>query len=131
MSRKNKFGFSVLIGLVSVVWCLVSVFAANPLAETVTLGTTTGTGSYTNTRNYVTMQLVNLEIFQSLNATSTVTVARVRSGRTNTVAAIALTGGAGIYRETNTIYLFKGDVLHFANSVVTGAVAEITVNLHP
>lgn len=133
MSRKNKIGFAVLIGLVSVVCCLVSVFAANPLAETVTLGTTTGTGAYTNTRNYATMQLVKLEVFQSLDATSTCTVTRVRSGRTNTVAAIALTGGAGEYWETNTVYLFKGDVLNFANVNVTGtgAVVEITGNLHP
>ena len=129
MSKQRKIALALAALLLAAV-CGV-IYAANPLAETVTLGTTTGTGSYTNTRNYVTMQLVNLEIFQSLNATSTVTVTRVRSGRTNTVAAIALTGGAGIYRDTNTTYLFKGDVLHFANSVATGAVAEITVNLHP
>lgn len=130
MSRKNKIGSAVLVGLLSAI-CLVSVFAANPLAETVTLGATTGTGSYTNERNYATMQLVSLEVFQSLSATSTVTVTRVRSGRTNTVAAIALSDGAGIYRDTNTTYLFKGDVLHFANSTATGAVAEITTTLHP
>jgi len=133
MSNERKIGIAVLIGLVSVVSCLVSVFAANPLAEAVTLGASTGTGSYTNTRNYATLQLVSIEVFNSLDATSTCTVTRVRSGRTNTVAAIALTGGAGIYRDTNTTYLFKGDVLNFANvnETGTGAVVEITGNLHP
>jgi hypothetical protein len=119
----------LVVGLASVL------IAANPLAEAVTLNAITGTGSYTNTRNYTTMQLVNLEVFQSLCATSTVTCTRVRSGRTNTVAAIALSSGAGIYRETNTVYLFKGDVLHFANvvpnDVSATAVVEITVNLQP
>ena len=107
------------------------VVAETPFAATVTLGTNTGTGSYTNTRDYYAAQLVSLEVFQSLDLTSTCTVTRVRSTRTNTVAAIALTAGAGRYFETNTIYLFKGDVLNFANSTATGAVVEITGKLHP
>jgi len=129
MSKQRKIAFALTALLLAAV-CGV-IYAANPLAETVTLGTTTGTAAYTNARNYATMQLVSIEVFQSLDATSTVTVTRVRSGRTNTVAAIALTAGAGIYRETNTTYLFKGDVLNFANSTATGAVSEITVTLHP
>lgn len=107
--------------------------AATPFTETVTMNATTGTGSYINNRNYDTVKLVSIEVFQSLCATSTVTVARVRAGRTNTVATIALSSGAGIHRETNTIYLFKGDVLNFANvvpaDVSATAVAEITGDL--
>ena len=122
--------FLLLLG--SVVWCPLSALAGdNPVTVPVTLGATTGTGAYTNTRDYTTMQLVSIEVFQSLNATSTCTVTRVRSGRTNTVAAIALTGAACIYRETNTTYLFKNDVLNFANGYSTGAVVEITGKLHP
>jgi|GEM_PF-2552366 len=105
--------------------------AGTPSTETVTLGTTTGTGAYTNARDYVAVKLVSIEVFNSLASSSTVTVARVRSGRTNTVGSIALSSGAGIHRETNTIYLFKGDVLNFANSTATGAVAEITGVLEP
>jgi len=107
------------------------VLAATPFTETVTLGTTTGTGAYTNARDYVAVKLVTIEVFNSLASSSTVTVSRVRSGRTNTVGSIALNSGAGIHRETNTIYLFKGDVLNFANSTATGAVAEITGVLEP
>jgi nanoRNase/pAp phosphatase (c-di-AMP/oligoRNAs hydrolase) len=106
-------------------------YASTPVAETVTLGTTTGTGNYTHSRDYVSLKLVSIEVFNSADLTSTCTVTRVRSGRTNTVAAIALSDGAGIHRETNTIYLFKGDVLNFANSTATGAVAEITGVLEP
>lgn len=128
MFKKISLVFAVFALLL--IGAAVLVYADNPYTETVTL--TAGSGSYENTKNYQTMELISLEIFNSLAATSTVTVTRVRSGRTNTVAAIALSGGAGIYRETNSPnYLFKGDVLNFVNSTATGAVAEITVKLHP
>lgn len=118
--------------LYALMFCAAAAIAAiTPFTETVTLGTTTGTGSYTNARDYSAVKLVSIEVFNSLDSTSTVTVSRVRSGRTNTVAAIALADGAGVHRETNTIYLFKGDVLNFANSTATGAVAEITGELMP
>lgn len=127
----KKFLKLSLAGLALCALAVCAVYADNPLAESVTLGTTTGTAAYTNARDYATLQLVKLEIFQSSDATSTVTVTRVRSSRTNTVAAIALTGGAGDYWETNTVYLFKGDVLNFANSTATGAVCEITTKIQP
>ena len=122
----------IIAGLLLIAGILAPALAGdNPVTVPITLGTTTGTGAYTNTRDYTTMQLVSIEVFQSLDLTSTCTVTRVRSSRTNTVAAIALTAGAGRYFETNTIYLFKGDVLNFANSTATGAVVEITGKLHP
>ena len=127
---KKIISLSFVLALIAI--AAIVVYADNPYTETVTLGATTGTGSYENTKDYTTMELVSLEVFNSSAATSTVTVTRVRSGRTNTVAAIELSAGAGIYRETNSPnYLFKGDVLNFANSTATGAVAEITVKLHP
>ena len=127
---KKIISLSFVLALIAIT--AIVVYADNPFTETVTLGATTGTGSFTNTKNYAVMELISLEVFNSSAATSTVTVTRVRSGRTNTVAAIELSAGAGIYRETNSPnYLFKGDVLNFANSTATGAVAEITVKLHP
>jgi hypothetical protein len=128
MFKKHK----ILI-LVSAFCILTSavLWAGTPSTETVTLGTTTGTAAFTNTRDYVAAKLVSIEFFNSADVVSTCTVTRVRSGRTNTVGSVALSDGAGIHRETNTIYLFKGDVLNFANSTATGAVAELTFELLP
>ncbi len=106
-------------------------FADNPVAEVVTLAPTTGVGTTSNTRDYATLELVRIDVYNSSAATSTVTVERVRSGRTNEVAAIALTAGAGSFVASNTVYVFKGDSLQFRNSTATGAVAEVIGKLHP
>jgi hypothetical protein len=129
MNRKYKLSILAAVALTSA--ALISALAGTPFTETVTLGTTTGTGAYTNTRDYVAVKLVSIEFFNSSDLVSTCAVTRVRSARTNSVASVALSAGAGIHRETNTIYLFKNDVLKFANSTATGAVAEITGILEP
>lgn len=102
--------------------------AVTPFASTVTINNTSGT--YTNTRDYYAEKLVSVEAFNASATTGTVTITRIRDGRTNTVGSITLSSGAGIYRETNTTWLFKGDVLRMTHSAgATGSVIEITGEL--
>jgi hypothetical protein len=58
-------------------------------------------------------------------------VSRVRSGRTNTIATVAIASSAGIARETNTVYIFKGDQLKFTMTPLTNVSIEITGELLP
>ena len=103
--------------------------AGPPICDTVTLGTSTGAGSYTNSRDFYPIKVVSIETFGALSAASTVTVSRIRDTRTNTTCAIINASGAGVFYATNTLYLFKGDVLKFSSSPATGAVAEIVGEL--
>jgi len=47
------------------------------------------------------------------------------------VASIAISSNAGISRETNTVYLFKGDQLLFTMTPLTNVAIEITGELYP
>ena len=119
----------MVAAMVLLVVCPAVVLASPPVTATVTLGTSTGVGSYTNSQDYYSVKLVSIETFGALSSASTVTVSRIRDTRTNTTCAIVNASGAGVFYATNTIYLFKGDVLKFVSSPATGAVAEITGEL--
>lgn len=97
-----------------------------PICDTSAL--TAGAGSYTNTRDYYAERLVSVEVFgiQASTNGATGVVSRVRSGRTNTVGSIVISSGAGIYRETNTTYLFRGDVLRYSGFGTNTGSAELT-----
>ena len=99
--------------------------AGPTVASTVTLGAATGSGAFTNDMDYYTLAPISIEVFNDKCLTNVVTVQRVRSARTNTVCALTLAGGAGIYYSTNTLYLFKNDVWLFTSSVSTGGTAEV------
>lgn len=90
------------------------------------------TETYTYNRNFKVFKLVSVEAFNAASATGTVTISRVTDDRTNTVGTITLSSNAGIYRETNTVYLFKGDQLVFtASAPETSVEIEITGDLLP
>jgi len=89
------------------------------------------TATYTYNRNFKVFKLVSVEAFNAGSATGTVTIARVSDGRTNTVGSITLSSNAGIHRETNTVYMFKGDQLTFTTSAPeTSCEIEITGELY-
>lgn len=95
-----------------------------PSADSGTIDST-GTETYDYDVNYYALKLKSIEIFNAAVASSTCTVTRVRSGRTNTVATITIASGAGVHRETNDVYFFKGDDLVFTMDPLTNAEFEI------
>ena len=104
----------------------VAVASELPVCDPISL--TAGAGAYTNTRDYYAERLISVEVFgiQASTNGATGVVSRVRSGRTNTVGSIVISSGAGIYRETNTTYLFKGDVLRYSGFGTNSGTAEMT-----
>ena len=113
----------------------IAAFAAGPFTTTVTVPNT-GSGTYTVTRDYSSEQLISIEAFQGGASGATVTVTRVRGSapaRTNTVASIVLSSGAGLYVQNylTNLFLFKGDILKFAVSPVTNVNVEITGLVSP
>jgi hypothetical protein len=130
----KKIGLGMLLAGVAVCVALMPApaQAATPTAETVTLGAATGTGSWTNQYYLTGAKFIALECFNGMNATNLVTVKRVRGTRTNTVCAVRLASGAGVYRETtNTLYFFRGDVLRFTSLIATGTTSELVFELSP
>lgn len=95
--------------------------------DTCTLGTTTGTGTWTNDTNYAALALKRIWIQDSLATNGVFTVSRVSTdGYTDTVGTITM--GASTNGSTATLtasYLKYGDKLTFATTVATGAVAVI------
>jgi hypothetical protein len=98
----------------------------------ITLSTTAGTATWTNTVQYAGIELGRIDIIKSLDATSTVTVSRVTSDNalTNTLASMVCVAGVSGYNFVQTTstgpkFLQYGDKVTFANSTATGAVAYI------
>lgn len=100
------------------------VFAVTPFTETITVPAA-GAITWTNTIPYRGVQLVSLEVFSSLIDDNTITVTRVRSTRTNTVATIVVASAAAIYRETNYWWCFNGDKLVFTSGFGTNSSIEL------
>ena len=94
---------------------------------TASLGTTTGTGSWTNRSSYAALELKRIWVAGNLDATATVTVSRVTSDGvyTQSVGSVVCTGGAGSTATLTASYMKPGDWLNFANSTATGAVAIV------
>jgi len=124
----KKFLASLVLGLM----CLAAVkaiAAATPKQETGTI--TAGTGAVTNSADYYVLKVEAVELFAVTPAISTATVVRVGSGLTNTVATITTAGGVGRYEETNTTYLFKGDVLRVSGGGTNTGTLRVVGQLLP
>jgi hypothetical protein len=95
--------------------------------STLTLGTTTGTGTWTNTTPYAALSLKRIWVQDSLATNGVFTVNCVTTeGYTNTVGTItmgALTQGSTA--SFTQAYLKFGDKLAFTTTVATGATAVI------
>jgi hypothetical protein len=101
--------------------------AATPFTEDVNLA---ATNAYQVTRDYQAEKLLTVEAFGANATTGTVAFVRIREDRTNAVGSITLAGGAGVWRATNTVWLFRGDRLEFKhNAGATSSVVEITGEL--
>ena len=97
---------------------------------TATLGTTTGTCTWTNTQPSAALELKRLWIQNSLSSATTVTVTRVSTidsiSYTDAVGTVACAGVAyGSTASFTAAYLANGDRLAFAGAVATGATAVI------
>jgi hypothetical protein len=116
----------MILGAVLVLCAIaIGVQAGTPFTKSVTV---TSTGSYTNSRDYAAEKLLNIDVFNSTAASDTVTVTRVRSGRTNAVATIVVTSGAGSWSNTNAVqrWNFKGDVFNFSSTAGSNSAVEVT-----
>jgi len=122
----KKFYINILAGLLAL-FAIVAIAGSVYDRAAVTLGRATGTATYTNSYNYAAVILKNIWISGDYDATSTVTVKRVTSDSayTGTVGTVVCTGGAGNTTSFTASYMKKGDMLTFANSTATGAVALI------
>ncbi|HMO03903.1 MAG TPA: hypothetical protein PKC67_02550 [Kiritimatiellia bacterium] len=90
------------------------------------------TNEYRVTRDYASEKPLIIEAYQASAATGTITIARIREDRTNTMGSITLSGSAGVWRQTNAIpvWLFRGDRLRFIYSGgATSSVNDITGDL--
>mgnify|MGYP001217484193 CR=1 FL=1 len=126
----NKFSLiAITIATFALAMFETPALAQSPFAAEVDLRVT---NQYRVNRDYFQERLLSVEAFQASAATGTLTIARVRAGRTNTVGTITLASSHGIYRTTNTVWLFRGDILKFTHSGgATSSVVEIVGELSP
>ena len=124
--KKSRFMFVLFVLLIlcaAFVPMVVLAVTPNTVAVTVPIA---GVATWTNAQDYYAFKLTSIEAFQAAAAATNCDVTRIRSGRTNTVASFAIASGAGVEYVTNTIYLFKGDMLTFTVLPSTNALIEVT-----
>lgn len=104
--NKHKKGFAIeeliaIIAVIAIMMGLVLPAFAGSVGERsfVTLGASTGSGSWTNTHSYSAVRLLRLSVENNLEADNVVTVSRVISdgttSYTQTVGAVTCASGAG------------------------------------
>jgi hypothetical protein len=96
--------------------------------STLTLGTTTGTGTWTNTTPYAALSLKRIWIQDALATNGVITVTRVAGDTGYSDTAGTVTMGASTNGSTASFtaaYLKYGDKLAFTTTVATGATAVI------
>jgi hypothetical protein len=118
-----------MIAYVSAVFALAGLVLAGDIIDrtTVTMGTKTGTITWTNAVPYATIQLKRITVKDILFAGDTVTVARVTSDNawTGTCGTVVCTSGNGTQATLAYDYLLYGDKVTFAGANTTGAVVLI------
>lgn len=109
-------------------------FAGDVLSRnSITLTTSGGAGTWTNTYQYASVKVQRIGIAACIAAIDTVTVTRVTGetkAETNTVCAIVLASNYGAMNLDNTnsvspVYMLYGDKLVFDSFVDTGATVYV------
>jgi hypothetical protein len=109
----------------------VSVFPAiaDPVYDrkVVTISTTAGTATFTNTELYASIALKRIWIERSLIAINTQTISRVTAdgSYTQSVGSVTTAANAGSTASFTAGYMKYGDMLKFVGTATTGAVAMI------
>jgi hypothetical protein len=93
----------------------------------VTVSTTAGTATFTNTVPYAAIELKRIWVERSLAAIDTQTVTRVTSGGvyTQAVGSVTIASSSGSTASFTASYLKYGDMLKFVGTVGTGSVAVV------
>lgn len=98
-------------------------FAVQPFFETFN-GYTTNQYQVTKANYKTARRVKSIEAFGASAATSTVTLVRIRDGRTNTFGSITLASGAG--KATGDVWMTIGDIIRPQYSGgATAAVYEV------
>jgi hypothetical protein len=93
----------------------------------VTISTTAGTATFTNTQAYASLELKRIWIERSLIAVNTQTISRVTADGvyTQSVGSVTTAANAGSTASFTAGHMKYGDKLTFTGTVTTGAVAII------
>ncbi len=93
----------------------------------VTISTTAGTATYTNTVPYAAIELKRIWVEKSLLAADTQTVTRITSGGvyTQAVGSVTIASSSGSTASFTAAYLKYGDMLKFVGTGGTGSVAVV------
>jgi hypothetical protein len=99
--------------------------------DVVTIATTPGTATWTNTNAYASLELQRIWIERSLVATDTQTVKRVTSDGvyTQAVGTVAIATSMGNTASLTASFLKYGDKLTFTGTAATGSVAIVEYKL--
>ncbi len=124
-----KFNFQLGLAVVVLFLAALVASALTPLRETVTLAG--GAGVWTNTRDYVVGRLVRVDVAGTTPAAATGTISHVIGTVTNSLGSVVCASGAGTHLETNTVYIFKGDKIPFADFGTNAASALLVFELFP
>lgn len=125
---KHKLISAFMIALAIIAFS-VSMVYADPVYDrkVVTISTTAGTATFTNTEAYASIALKRIWIERSLIAVNTQTISRVTSDGvyTQSVGSVTTASNSGSTASFTAGYMKYGDKLTFTPTVATGAVAVI------
>jgi hypothetical protein len=110
----KKIAALILVGIIACGAAL----AMTPMREPITL--TAGSGTYTNTRDFQVVKPIRFEVYDTQPAVNTQTVSHITGNHTNSIGTIVTSGGAGSLVVTQTLYLFKGDMVEIGGSTNAG-----------
>jgi hypothetical protein len=123
---KRIFCITLLAAMLAV---FVSTAKADPVYDrsVVTISTTAGTATFTNTQAYAAIELKRIWIERSLIAVNTQTISRVTADGvyTQSVGSVTTAANSGSTASFTAGFMKYGDKLNFAGTVATGAVAVI------
>ncbi len=127
MKKWNQFTLAAMIVLI--LSLAVCALALTPVRKTITLSG--GSGSWTNDANYKVYKLKVVQFNGGLPAAATPNVKHVAGTVTNTVGTVTLSSGAGTFANTNTTYVFNGDMLLIDGSVTNDMSVQFILEAYP
>lgn len=125
MKKIFKFVLALMV-LLSIM--TVAVYAASVYDRSVvTIGTSTGSGVWTNTWKYSAIELKRIWVINPLVASNNVAVTRITSDNTytQTVGTVAVLASAGNTASFTAAFLKYGDKLAYSSDISTGSTVMV------
>jgi hypothetical protein len=129
MKTKHRFDLTLAaIGILMTVLVALAM-ALTPVRKEITL--TDGAGTWENTENYKVYKLKIVRFSGGEPEAVTPNVSHVAGDVTTEIGSVTLSSGAGSIVDTNTTYIFKGDLISIGGELTNDAEVQLILEAYP